>query len=73
VSFNLEQTDVVERRHGSLSLVLIPQAGGAADLVRDNEMIGVAHVHEGPNDEGKATDGARQGADPLKWNWTVQK
>ncbi len=66
VSLNLEQAGFGERRHGPLSLGFPLQASFAADLGRDGEMIGAAHMHEGPNDEGKATDRAGQGADPLK-------
>ena len=72
-AFNLEQAGFGERRHGPLSLVLPLQAGFAADLGRYGEMIGAAHAHKGLHDEGKAADGARQGADPFKWNWTCQK
>ena len=73
VSFNLEQAGFGKRRHGPLSLGFPLQAGFAANLGRDGEMIGAAHVHEGSHDEDKATDRARQGTDPLKWNWACQK
>ena len=71
-AFNIEQAGFGQRRDGAQSLVLPRQAGFAADLGRDYEMIGAAHVHEGLHDEGKATDRARQGTDPLKWNLTCQ-